>query len=214
MIKSPHAALLAVFAAGPAHASSDFSAQDATQLIQGTVDQAIEVLKDPELQGREQRLTRHGKLRKISNQVFDWTEMARRSLGVHWRDLNEGQRSRFAKTFREILASHYLGQMDRFQGQEKVTHEGTEPITGGEGYVVKMRLTTQSREQVPIHFFLGQDRKVYDVSIEGVSLTNHYRGNFDRLLVNDSFESVMKKLEAKLEVQRKIEAKAAKESDS
>jgi phospholipid transport system substrate-binding protein len=193
-----------------ARADESFDADDATKLIRSTVDQAVEVLKNPELQGREQRLERHARLRKISNKVFDWSEMARRSLGVHWRKLNEAERKRFTDTFKEILADHYLGQMDRFQGDEKVTHIGTEESKNG--WVVKMMLRTPSRAEVPIHFYVGEDRCVYDVSIEGVILSNHYRGTFDRQLVNTSFDAMMKRLEQKLAVQQRVAEKAAEGS--
>lgn len=184
-------------------ASGELTAEKATETIRGTVDRAVAVLEDPELQGRENRTARHAKLREISDHVFDWEQMAQRSLGVHWRGLNPKQRSRFVGTFKELLANHYLGQMDRFQGEEEVEHVGTEKTD--RGFIVKMKLITPSRSWVPIDFYMGSDdRRVYDVAIEGVSLSNHYRGSFDRMLVNASFDEMMKKLERKLEVQRRM----------
>ncbi|MEM1022312.1 MAG: ABC transporter substrate-binding protein [Myxococcota bacterium] len=178
----------------------------ATQLIRGTVDKAVAVLSNPALQGAENRLERHAQLRKISDEVFDWGAMAQRSLGIHWRSLDARQRTRFRDVFKELLAAHYLSQLDRFQGDEKVVHTGTE--AAGKDVKVKMLLETQSRASVPIHFFVNGDKQVFDVAIEGVSLTNHYRGSFNRLLVNGSFESMMKRLEQKLAVQRRVEARA------
>ncbi len=198
------AALLAapLASADPGDSKPPLTNPEATTIIQAVVDDAITVLKDPALQGPEQRGARHNRLREISSGVFDWTEMAQRSLGVHWRKLDDAQRERFTKTFRELLASHYLGQMDRFQGEEKVVHVATEPTN--EGFVVKMKLITPSRSWVPIDFFMDQERQVYDVAIEGVSLANHYRGSFDRMLVNNSFDVMMARLERKLAVQRRM----------
>jgi ABC-type transporter MlaC component len=183
--------------------SAGLTSEKATQLIRSTVDRAVDVLEDPSLQGRENRTERHQKLRAISDEVFDWEQMAQRSLGVHWRSLNRKQRTRFTDTFKELLASHYLSQMDRFQGEEEVKHVGTEKTD--QGFVVKMKLVTPSRSWVPIDFYMGaDDQRVYDVAIEGVSLSNHYRGSFDRMLVNATFDQMMKKLERKLEVQRRM----------
>lgn len=192
--------------------ASPLTAEAATKIIRDTVDEAVAVLEDPALQGAENRVARHAKLRSISDEVFDWERMAQRSLGVHWRDLNDKQRKRFVTTFKELLASHYLGQMDRFQGEEEVQHVGTEESR--EGFVVKMKLVTPSRSWVPIDFYLGQDRRVYDVAIEGVSLSNHYRGSFDRLLVNSSFDEMMQKLERKLEVQKRMAEQRGDSSSS
>jgi ABC-type transporter MlaC component len=187
-------------------ARAELTSEQATSIIQASVDDAIEVLKDPALQGREHRLERHGKLRVISDGIFDWGAMAQRALGAHWRGLDDGQRSRFRDVFKEILAQHYLSQLDSFQGQERVLHEGTE--SAGEGFQVKMTLVTASRSTVPLNFFMSPDQKVYDVAVEGVSLTNHFRGSFNRLLVNGDFESMMKRLEKKLAVQKRIEEQA------
>ena len=210
MKSMPHAVALALASTlviPAARAAPGFDAESATRLIRETVDKTVSVLKDPDLQGREKRLVRHGKLRKISDSLFDWRAMAQRSLGAHWKDLSPADRKRFTTTFKEILASHYLGQMDRFQGQEQVNHEGTDPIPSG-GFLVKMRLVTPSRAQVPVHFHVREDKRVFDVSIEGVSISNHYRGSFNRELVNSSFDQMMKKLEAKLAVQRRVAEKA------
>ena len=185
-------------------AAATLNADQATKVIQESINDVIAVLRDPELQGKTKRANRHSKLRDISSEIIDWTKMAQRSLGVHWRVLNPKQRERFTNTFKEILASHYLGQLDRFQGEEQVQHTGTEKV--GTNHLVKMKLVTPSRAWVPFAFYINDSKKVYDISIEGVSLSNHYRGTFSRMLANDPFESMMKKLEKKLEVQKRIEA--------
>ncbi|MBX2811888.1 MAG: ABC transporter substrate-binding protein [Myxococcales bacterium] len=176
----------------------------ATQTIQDSINEVIVVLSDPELQGVANRSERYAKMRSISGRVMDWTKMAQRSLGVHWRSLKPVQRARFTKTFREILASHYLGQLDRFQGKEIVEHTGTEKSNNN--YIVSMKLVTPSRAWVPFAFYLNPKGRVFDVSIEGVSISNHYRGTFGRMLANGSFENMMKKLERKLATQKRVEA--------
>ncbi len=204
-----HASVVAaVLAAGPidAHAADEASA--AAQLVRGSVDDALKVLKDPSLQGRAKRKARWGQLREVSDRAFDWSAMSQRSLGVHWRKLNPAQRERFVTTFRELLATHYLGQIDRFTGKEKLEYKGTEKTpTATE---VRMVLITASREEVPLHFFVDERPKVVDVSIEGVILSNHYRGVFNRQLVNNDFDTVMKKLERKVARKKKRAEKADK----
>ncbi|MEO1334260.1 MAG: ABC transporter substrate-binding protein, partial [Myxococcota bacterium] len=162
---------------------------------------ALKVLKDPSLQGKKNRKSRWSQLRKVSDDAFDWSSMSQRSLGVHWRKLNASQRERFVTTFRELLASHYLGQIDRFTGKERLEFKGTGETP--EGTEVKMVLMTASREKVPLHFFVDERPKVYDVSIEGVSIANHYRGVFNRQLTNGDFDSLMKKLERKIARKKK-----------
>jgi len=205
-MKTLNAIALTLLAPGVASAMTE---EAATSSVRSTVDKVVRVLSAPDLQGPDKRLERHAKLRAISDEVFDWGAMAQRSLGPHWRGLDAKQKTDFRDTFKELLAAHYLSQLDSFQGDERVEHKGTEKLD--DGHKVKMLLVTQSRASVPIHFFMDSSGKVYDVAIEGVSLTNHYRGSFDRVLVNGSFDELMKRLEQKLAIQRRLEAKADKD---
>ncbi|MCA9551390.1 MAG: ABC transporter substrate-binding protein [Myxococcales bacterium] len=177
-------------------AAPQVDADAATSMVRASVASALEALEDPALQGQENLQKRYARLRAVSDRAFDWPAMAQRSLGAHWRDLDEAQRKRFVATFVELLADHYLRQIDRFSGKERVEYVGTEP--NPEGVEVKMKIVTASREEVPIHFYVGPSQRVYDVSIEGVSIANHYRGSFDRILVNSDFEGLMKRLEQTL----------------
>ena len=185
-----------ILLSGALLASGDLHAATEVELVKSSVDRTLDILRDPKLQGPENRGERHARIRTVADEIFDWSAMAKRSLGVHWRKIDEAQRRRFTEVFREILAEYYLGQIDRFQGREKVELAGSSAIP--EGTEVRMKLITQSREEVPIHFFIDGQQRVFDVSIEGVSIANHYRGSFDRFLVNKSFDLLLDNLEEKL----------------
>lgn len=206
----PTALLITATLLLPAAARAGVDAEKAAELVKKSVGDALEVLEDPKLQGKANRTDRHAKLREVSDRVFDWRAMSQRSLGAHWRKLDEAQKKRFADTFVELLATHYLRQIDRFSGKEKVEYVGT--AKNPEGVEVKMKIVLASREEVPIHFFVGDSMEVFDVSIEGVSIANHYRGSFDRLLVNNDFDTLMKKLERKVAFMKKKQDQADEEA--
>jgi phospholipid transport system substrate-binding protein len=189
-------------------APRDLSAAGAVELVQRSVDRALEILRDPKLQGPENRDERHRRLRAVSDEIFDWGAMARRSLGVHWRNIGEEQRRRFIAVFEETLADYYLAQIDRFQGREQVELVGSSRTPAGTE--VRMKLITQSREEIPIHFFVDERQRVFDVSIEGVSIANHYRGSFDRFLVNKTFDQLLDHLEQR----RPADARASSSTTS
>ena len=193
------AALSALAWASPTHAAVDPT--KATAIVRDSVSKALEVLEDPSLQGKSRRRERHARLRSLSNEVFNWRAMSQRSLGVHWRRLSEPQRTRFVDTFEELLANQYLRQIDQFSGKETVKYVATENTV--DGTIVKMKIVTRSREEVPLDFLIGEGHRVFDVSIERVSIANHYRGSFDQLLVNNDFESMMHRLERKVAARRR-----------
>ncbi len=187
------------------------SPEDAEKLMRNSVGEALDILKDPKLQGYDNRPERWRRLRSLSDEVFDWAEMAQRSLGVHWRSLDDGQRERFVSTFKELIAANYLGQIDSFQGEEKLNFLNNEQDSKGRVWV-NMELITQSRQRIPISFLVASGRRVNDVKIENISITSHYRDSLNRLFVNGSFEAAMKRLEAKAAANRRIAERQAKQA--
>jgi phospholipid transport system substrate-binding protein len=168
-------------------------------VIRRTVDDAFAVLKDRALAGKEQRARRIAALRQVADRVFDWGEMARSSLGVHWRSLDAQQRARFVAVFKDILAVQYMEDIDRFQGTEVVTVDGS--ARQGEEVVVRTTLVTASRERVPIDYRLRSQPErwaVVDLSIEGVSLVNHFRKSFSGALANMTIDQLIDRLTRQL----------------
>src|SRR5581483_10741837 len=94
-------------------------------VIKKTVDEAFAVLRDKSLTGRARRAQRIAALRAIADRTFDWSEMARSSLGSSWRSLDATQRGRFVEVFKDVLAARYMDDIDRFEGTEKVTVDGS-----------------------------------------------------------------------------------------
>jgi phospholipid transport system substrate-binding protein len=56
--------------------------------IRQTVDRLLAILRDPQLKGESKRAERRAKLKEVIDQRFDFTEMARRTLGPEWRRLS------------------------------------------------------------------------------------------------------------------------------
>ena len=185
----------AATAAGTA-APAEVTAESA---IRRTIDDAFAVLKDKSLAGKERRAQRIAALRRIADRVFDWSEMARGSLGVAWRSLDAQQRARFVDVFKNILAAQYMDDIDRFQGTETMTIDGID--RQGEETVVRTTLVTASRERVPIDYRLRAPQgrwAVVDLSIEGVSLVNHFRKTFSGALANMSIDQLIERLKRQL----------------
>jgi phospholipid transport system substrate-binding protein len=172
-------------------------APEAEQLIRRTVDAVFVVLRDPEL--AKDRARRMRRLREVVDPVFDWTTMAKSSLGHHWRKLSEAEQGEFVRVFRELLAQRYMDDIDRFRGTEQVLVLGSTSVED----VIRVHtvLVTSSRERIPIDYSMqaqGSGLAVVDFAIEGVSLVNHYRATFSRFLVNRPFADLLAQLKQKL----------------
>ena len=192
-LSAPAAASLCTLGA-PAVAHAE---EQAKQVIEKTVNDALKILRDEKL--KTDRKQRVAKLREVADRAFDWEAMAKSSLGAPWRNLNDVQRRDFVEVFKELLAQRYMDDLDRFQGSEELTIGNADQQ--GELAVVKTTLFTVSREQIPIDYTLRQTNgkwRAQDISIEGMSLVNHYRKTFARYLTNKSFDQLVAQLKQKL----------------
>jgi ABC-type transporter MlaC component/outer membrane protein TolC len=163
------------------------------------VDEAFAILKDPARSGSGHRAQRIAALRGVADRTFDWSAMARSSLGAQWRSFSQSQRTRFIDVFKDVLAAEYMDDIDRFQGSETVSVDGS--TREGDDVVVKTTLVTASHERVPIDYRLQQESpqwKVVDLSVENVSLVNHFRKTFSTALGNMTPDQVIDRLKHQL----------------
>jgi len=67
--------------------------------------------------------------------------------------------------------------------------------------LVKVKINTKQETEIRVLYRMRKkDRKwmVYDISIEGVSLINNYRTQFNNILVRSSYKKLIEKLKAKV----------------
>jgi phospholipid transport system substrate-binding protein len=173
-----------------------------TEQIRGTIDRTIGILKDPALSGKDRKEERRGLLRKEIEPAFDFQEMAKRSLGPNWRDRTPEERVRFIALFRELLENSFLGKIESYQGEE--IRYGKETVDGPYAQVETVVVTTRGQE-IPVDYRLLSDGvryRVYDVVIEGISLVNNYRSQFNSILQKSSFAELMEKLRSTIREQQ------------
>lgn len=89
--------------------------------IRETVDQLLATLKDPRLKGENKKNERREKLKNIVYQRFDFTEMAKRSLGAEWRRRSPEEQKEFVQLFTELLERAYLDKIESYTDPQRVT---------------------------------------------------------------------------------------------
>jgi phospholipid transport system substrate-binding protein len=174
-------------------------ATPAEEVMHKNLDAAFAVLKDGSLAGKQRRPQRIAALRRVADLAFDWSEMARSSLGVQWRSLDGTQRARFVEVFKDVLAARYMDDIDRFQGTETVTINGSTPQ--GDDILVRSTLLSASHDRIPIDYLMRNQQgkwMVVDLSIEQVSLVNHFRKTFSAALANMSVDQLIDRLKRQL----------------
>jgi len=172
-----------------------------TDRIRGTIDRVIGILKDPAMAAKEKREERRRILRNEIAPVFDFGEMAKRSLGPNWRGRTPEEKDRFVALFRELLENSYLGKIESYQGEE--IRYGKESIEGPYAEV-KTLVTTRQNLEFPVDYRMVEGSggyRIYDVVVEGISLVGNYRSQFNSILQKSSFQEMMDKLRATIRKQ-------------
>ena len=179
------------------------SAGEPLEKIRETVEDVLSVLADETLQAPERQTLRRDKLRQAVYQRFGFEEMARRSLGRHWRDLSADQRQAFVALFSDLLERSYVGKIEGAGAGSEVTYP--RETIDDEGFASVMTVITNPLgSQIEVEYRLLQrdgdaDWEVYDIVIEGVSLINNYRTQFNNIIHRTSYDGLVKQLRLKQE---------------
>jgi phospholipid transport system substrate-binding protein len=168
-----------------------------TESVRETVDNVLAILKDPALKGEQKKKERREKLKEVIYRRFDFTEMAKRSLGSEWRRHSPEEQKEFVQLFRELLENAYLDKIESYNGQEvrylkeRVDNNYAE---------VDTKLVDNKGQEFSIVYRLYNSEgnwKVYDVVIEDISLVNNYRAQFSRVLAKSSYAELVDRMKKK-----------------
>ncbi len=163
------------------------------------IDRVLKTLDDPDLKKEGKARDRRAAVRKIANDIFDFGETARRSLGRHWQPRSPAERDEFVQLFSDLLERSYISKVELYGG-EKIQYL-SDTIEGDQGKV-QTKLLTKGGSEIPIEYRMhkkGDRWLVYDVIIEGVSLIANYRTQFNKIIQTASYQELVKKMKAKQE---------------
>jgi len=196
-----HVALvLALAVAGLALAASPARAGTPLDQLRLQVDRVLKVLDDPELKKPDKAKDRRLAVRKIANDIFDFSETAKRSLGRHWQARTPAEQSEFVLLFSDLLERSYLSKIELYGG-EKIQYL-SDAVENGDQAKVLTKIVARQGSEIPIEYRMhkkGERWLVYDVMIEGVSLVSNYRTQFNKIIQTSSFQELVKKMKTKQE---------------
>ena len=160
----------------PLHADST-----ALGLLKTHISNLQQVLSDPKLAGDEHLIERRKHERAILQQLFDFQEMAQRSLGSNARRYNDR-----------------LGEFTEENGDAKIQYLREIVVDDSVEINTKTSLKNGREYWVDYRFFLSSAGwRVYDVIVESISLVGNYRSQFDRVLRKKSFDELLQDLREK-----------------
>jgi phospholipid transport system substrate-binding protein len=172
-------------------------AGQAQDQLKGAIDRVVSTLESPALKGEGKALERRRAVRKIADEIFDFNEIARRSLGRYWQPLTEPQRTEFVGLFADLLERSYISKIELYGG-EKIIYSGER--VEGDLTTVSTKIITKNGTEVPVDYRLSKkgDRwMIYDVNIEGISLVSNYRTQFNKIIQTNGYNALVERMKTK-----------------
>jgi len=184
-------ALMATQIVSPARAWAFPTPMDAVNQVINTSLPVLRDKKTPLPQRRRQ-------LRDLLEAHFDFADMARIALGYHWRELNATQRGQFTMLFTAFIENAYLSKIQDYSGQDvAVLSENPE----GEGFSrVRSQIIQPGKQPIRVDYLLREldgDWKIYDVTVDAISIIANYRNQFNRVINDSGFDKLMAEMRAK-----------------
>ena len=168
-----------------------------TEQLRQSIEQVLKIVTDPELKKAAKTGERRRAIRKVANEIFDFTEISQRSLGRHWQGHTPAEHEEFARLFGDLLENAYVSKIESYSG-EKIQFAGD--VIDGEQAVVKTKIVTKQGTEIPVDYrmLLNDGRwHAYDVNIEGISLVANYRTQFNAIIQRTGYPDLVAKLKAK-----------------
>ncbi len=165
-------------------------------LVKNTANEVLEIVKkDKDIQAGDQKRIFALAEEKILPH-FDFERMSRIVLGKHWRSATKEQQDAFVKEFRSLIMHTYSSALSKYRNQT-IEYKPLRSQPGDTDVTVKTQILQPGGQPVPVDYSLERDGdgwKVYDVTIEGVSLVTNYRGQFSNEVRQGGVDGLIKKL--------------------
>jgi phospholipid transport system substrate-binding protein len=160
------------------------------------VDRVFKIIRDPELKGEAKADRRRATIAKISEELFDFGETAKRSLGQHWDARTPAERKEFVRLFTNLIQRSYVSRVDRY-GAEKMIFRGE--TVDGDRALVQTALILNDGGRLALDYKMHHTSnrwQVYDIDVDGVSLVANYRAQFNKVIRSESYEALVARLKS------------------
>ncbi|OGT05399.1 MAG: hypothetical protein A2143_11035 [Gallionellales bacterium RBG_16_57_15] len=165
-------------------------------LIDTTVRDVIAIVKqDKDIQAGDQKKI----LELVDAKVlphFDFVRMTQLAVGKYWRRATNEQKQALVTEFRNMLVRTYTKAFTVYRDQT-VEMKPFRMAADATEVTVKTTINKPGVPPVPVDYEMrktGDGWKAFDVSIEGVSMVNSYRGTFGTQIEQSGIDGLIKTL--------------------
>jgi phospholipid transport system substrate-binding protein len=175
------------------------AAMEPSDIVRMTTEKVLERIKSE----KESLRADPGKMYNLVSEMifphFDFGIMSKWVLGKHWLEADEEARETFVEQFRKLLVRTYATALLNFSDQS-ITYPPIDQTGSANTALVKQQITQPGSATIPIIYRLHNksgDWKVFDVSVDGVSLVKTYRASFGSIINNDGLSGLLDSMTSK-----------------
>ncbi len=127
---------------------------------------------------------------------FDFNQMTMLAVGRYWRQATPAQQQALVKEFRTLLVRTYANALAEFNNQV-IEYKPFSMAANATDATVQTQVKQPGAQPIPIDYSMEKTAtgwKVYDVSIDGVSLVTNYRSSFATEIRNVGIDGLIRTL--------------------
>jgi phospholipid transport system substrate-binding protein len=158
-------------------------AAEPQEVLKAYTDRFVGILRDPAYAQGAKKAEQSERLWKVIQEGFDFQGIAIVAVGTNWRRFSQTEKDEFTTLFSQLLRNNYLKKIQEGYQNEAVRVLSQE--INGEKALVKSSIHRE-RGDTPVDYRLwlrDGNWKIYDVLVEGVSLVQNYRTQFNEFLL-------------------------------
>ena len=167
---------------------------EAEKTLKSSIGKVFTVMLDEEMTMDQKK----SKVTKITNAVFGFALMAKLSIGkAHWSEFNTKQRTEFINLFTMQFQSFYIDKLDLFSNEEIIFKPAT--VVQKKKVQIPTILLSKGKKYSILYKMSNTKNgwKIYDITIEGVSLIHTYRSQYNHILESGEVEDLLTKMREK-----------------
>lgn len=170
-----------------------------TDEVKKVVNEVIRIVTNKDLKKPQNARERRAEMKKAIGSIFDYGQMTKLSMGIHWKERNPAEQKELVKLFETLLENSYATKIESYNN-EKIIY--LKEDVEGDYAEVSSRVITEKGDEFSLVYRLGREGNkwmVYDVVIDGMSLVSNYRSQFNRIIEEQGYNELVKKLQTKSE---------------
>jgi phospholipid transport system substrate-binding protein len=136
---------------------------------------------------------------KMANAILDIPDVSRRTLGRYWNERTPTEQQEFIALLEELFAKVAYPKSAEFFSDLKV--EITDERITDQQAVVRTTVTHAKEGLISIDYRLGRNSdtwRVRDILLDDVSLAMNLRSQFKKIITEDSYEELLRRMRKKL----------------